>query len=124
MLAKRRREGADDALILDTGGMTACTSMANIFVWEDDALPSPRRQSAILPGITRAVLLDLRHRHRAREETSRRSASRASGIFVTNSLMGLVPVSRIDGREVPAHPLTARLAAAYELLLDAAASGD
>jgi len=35
-----------------------------------------------------------------------------------------VPLSRIDGRNIPAHPMTARLAAAYELLLDAADEND
>lgn len=129
VLAKEeaREKGADDALMLDTGGMTACTSMANIFVWEDDTLLTPAGRGAILPGITRAVLLELAPGIgiEAREEDiAPQRLARASGIFVTNSLMGLVPVSRIDGREVPAHPMTARLVAAYELLLDAAASGD
>lgn len=122
-----REKGADDALMLDTGGMLACTSIANIFVWNRDTLLTPADRGAILPGITRAVLLELAPDIgiEVREEDIPPEMLRhATGMFVTNSLMGLVPVTRIDGREVPAHPMTARLAAAYELLLDAAAADD
>lgn len=122
-----REKGADDALMLDTGGMLACTSIANIFVWNRDTLLTPADRGAILPGITRAVLLELAPDIgiEAREEDIPPEMLRhAAGMFVTNSLMGLVPVTRIDGREIPAHPMTARLAAAYELLLDAAAADD
>lgn len=122
-----REKGADDALMLDTGGMAASTSMANIFLWEGETLLTPADNGAILPGITRAALLELAPGIGigAREEdiTPMRLAH-ADGIFVTNSLVGIVPVSRLDGNEVPSHPMTARLAAAYELLLDAAASAD
>lgn len=129
VLAKEgaREKGADDALILDTGGMVACTSAANIFIWEGDTLLTPADRGAILPGITRAALLELAPGigiDMREEDIAPQRLAHASGIFVTNSLMGLVPVSRIDGQEVPAHPMTARLAAAYELLLDAAAYGD
>ena len=122
-----REKGAEDALMLDTGGMLACTSIANIFVWNRDRLLTPADRGAILPGITRAALLELAPDIgiEAREEDIAPEMLRhATGIFVTNSLMGLVPVTRIDGREVPAHPMTARLAAAYELLLEAAAAED
>lgn len=122
-----REKGAEDALMLDTGGMIACASAANIFVWDGNRLLTPADRGAILPGITRAALLELAPGigiETREEEIAPERLLRASGVFLTNSLMGLVPVSRIDGREVPAHPMTARLAAAYEVLLDAAAAED
>ncbi|MEW6089776.1 aminotransferase class IV [Parvibaculum sp.] len=129
VLAKEeaRKKGADDALILDTNGLVACSSAANIFLWDGDLLLTPGDRSGILPGITRAVLLELTSSIgvEAREDDIKpQRLLCATGVFITNSLMGLVPVSRIDGQEIPAHPMTARLAAAYELLLDAAASGN
>ncbi len=122
-----REKGADDALMLDTGGMAASTSMANIFLWEGDTLLTPADKGAILPGITRAALLELAPGmgfETLEDDISPMRLARADGIFVTNSLMGIVPVSRLDGKEVSSHPMTARLAAAYELLLDAAAAAD
>ena len=129
LLAKEeaREKGADDALILSTNGAIACTSAANIFLWEDGKLVTPSVSCGILPGITRAALLELAPDigiEVVEEEISPARLARISGAFVTNSLMGLVPVDRIDGQNVPAHPMTARLAAAYELLLDAADEED
>lgn len=129
LLAKEeaREKGADDALMLSANGAIACTSAANIFLWEDGKLITPSENCGILPGITRAALLELAPDigiDTAEEEISPARLARISGAFVTNSLMGLVPVDRIDGRDVPAHPMTARLAAAYELLLDAADEED
>ncbi|PKQ05566.1 MAG: hypothetical protein CVT73_11545 [Alphaproteobacteria bacterium HGW-Alphaproteobacteria-12] len=125
LLAKEeaREKGADDALILSTNGAIACTSAANIFLWEDGKLITPSVNCGILPGITRAALLELAPDIGigiAEEDILPARLAQISGAFATNSLMGLVPVDRIDGRDIPAHPMTARLAAAYELLLDAA----
>lgn len=129
LLAKEeaREKGADDALMLSTNGAIACTSAANIFLWEEGKLITPSMNCGILPGITRAALLELAPGigiEVVEEEILPARLSRVSGAFVTNSLMGLVPVNRIDGRDFPAHPMTARLAAAYELLLDAADEED
>jgi len=126
VLAKEeaREKGAEDAVMLDTGGNIACASAANIFIWEGDRLVTPADRGAILTGITRAALLELAPGigiEVAEEDIAPERLARAEGAFLTNSLMGLVPVSRLDGNELPAHPLTARLAAAYELFLDAAA---
>lgn len=125
VLAKEeaREKGAEDALLLDTGGNIACASAANIFIWEGERLVTPADRGAILPGITRATLLELAPGigiETVEDDIAPTRLARADGAFLTNSLMGLVPVSRLDGKEVPAHPLTARLAAAYELFLEAA----
>ncbi|MAM93069.1 aminotransferase class IV [Parvibaculum sp.] len=129
LLAKEeaREKGADDALLLDTNGNIACTSAANIFLWEGDRLVTPSTNCGILPGITRAALFELAPEigiELREEEIAPAQLARISGAFVTNSLVGIVPVTNIDGRDIPAHPMTARLAAAYELLLDAAEEED
>ena len=129
VLAKEeaREKSAGEALMLDTSGHVACASAANLFIWEGDTLLTPPDRGAILPGITRAAVLelapDLGIEAREEEITPARLVE-ADGAFLTNSLMGLVPLSRVDGREIPACPKTARLTAAYELLLDAAAKDE
>jgi branched-chain amino acid aminotransferase len=129
VLAKEeaREKGADDALLLDTTGHLACASAANFFMWEGERLVTPPDNGAILPGIVRAAILELAPDigiDVSEEEIAPARLARADGAFLTNSLMGLVPLSRIDGREMPLPPMTARLAAAYELLLDAAAEDE
>lgn len=129
VLAKEeaRMKGADEALMLETSGCLACASAANLFLWEGERLVTPSELCGILPGITRAALLELAPDmgiEVSEDEIAPARLAHASGAFVTNSLIGLVPLSRIDGRDIPAHPMTARLAAAYELLLDAADEND
>lgn len=117
-----RSRGAGEALMLDTSGHLACASVANIFLWEGDRLVTPAEECGILPGITRAAVLELAERMKievVEDMIAPQRLARVSGAFLTNSLIGLMPLSQIDGREISGHRLTGRLQAAYELLLDA-----
>ncbi|MCE9648598.1 MAG: aminotransferase class IV [Parvibaculum sp.] len=114
--------GADEALLLDTSGHLACASVANVFLWEGDRLVTPAEECGILPGVTRAAVIELAARlgiDVAEDMIAPQRLARADGAFLTNSLIGLMPLSRIEQREIPVHRLTGRLQAAYELLLDA-----
>ena len=116
-------KGADEALLLDTMGFLSCASVANIFLWEGERLITPSEDCAILPGVTRAVVIELARSlslEVAEERISVERLAKASGGFLTNSLIGLQPLTRIDGRNMHVHRLTGRLAAAYDVLLDAA----
>ncbi|MEX2249678.1 MAG: aminotransferase class IV [Parvibaculum sp.] len=125
VLAKEeaRARGAEEALMLDIEGHLACASAANVFVWENDRLITPSGDCGILAGITRAAILELAPGLGLETVEDRIDLTRLlhiEGAFLTNSLTGIVPLTRLDGRALPVHPMTARLAAAYELLLDAA----
>lgn len=125
VLAKEeaRTRGAEEALMLDTDGHLACASAANIFIWEGDRLITPSPGCGILPGITRAAILELAPDlgiATLEDRIDPARLMRADGLFLTNSLMGVVPLTRLDGRALPKHPPTGRIAAAYERLLDAA----
>ncbi len=112
-----RSRGADEALLLDTAGRLSCAGAANVFLWEKDRLVTPAEECGILPGVTRAVVLGLAKRLRldvGEELIAPRRLARADGAFLTNSLIGVMPVSRIERRKMPVHPLTRRLQAAYE----------
>jgi branched-chain amino acid aminotransferase len=113
--------GADEALLLDTSGHLACASVANVFLWEGDRLVTPAEECGILPGVTRAAVIELAARlgiDVAEDMIAPQRLARAGGAFLTNSLIGLMPLSRIERREIPVHRLTGRLQAAYELLLE------
>jgi branched-chain amino acid aminotransferase len=117
-----RSRGADEALMLDTSGHLACASVANIFLWEGDKLVTPAEECGILPGVTRAAVIELAERLKisvTEDMIAPQRIARADGAFLTNSLIGLMPLSRIERRDVPMHRLTGRLQAAYELLLEA-----
>lgn len=120
---RAQREGADDALFLDTEGHCSEATSSNLFVWTGDVLLTPPLSCAALPGITRATVLELAGALGADV------AERAFGVdtllgareaFLTSSLRGLAPVVRVDeaviGDGAPGD-LSRRLAAAYAALV-------
>ncbi len=118
-----QREGADDALFLDSEGHCSEATSSNLFVRTDDALLTPPLSCAALPGITRATVLELA------ASLGVDTVERPFGLdtllgareaFLTSSLRGLAPVVRVDeaviGDGTPGE-LTRRLAAAYAALV-------
>ncbi len=102
----RREAGAagwDEAIFLNTSGNLAEGSVSNIFLVFGEKVVTPDLQSGLLPGITRrraidacaAIGLPLEERTVRPEELSQ-----AGECFVTNSLMGVMPVASIGGMVV------------------------
>ncbi|MBG1233621.1 aminotransferase class IV [Aestuariivirga litoralis] len=92
---------ADDALLLNTEGHVACTTIANVFLLKDATLITPSDGQGILPGIARAVIMagvaELGLSLELRPVQSAELAT-ADAVFVTNSLRLATPVSSIDGK--------------------------
>jgi branched-chain amino acid aminotransferase len=114
-----RRNGADDALFLDTAGHCSEASSSNLFVWTGDLLLTPPLSCAALPGITRAVVMELARRLDVRVEECMFGLDvllEAEEAFLTSSLRGLAPLVRVSsqaiGNGVPGD-LTRRFMAAY-----------
>ena len=94
-------QGWDDALVLNTQGRVAETSMANVFFLSDQTLVTPSVAEGALPGVVRAEVLrlagelDLCVKECA---VHPRDLTAADGLFLTNSLIGLRPVAELAGR--------------------------
>ena len=86
--------GADDALLLNTAGWIAESSVANLFVQIDGAWMTPPVTDGALPGIARAALLTLTRAHERRLELA--DLARCSAALLTNSL-SMRPVAAIEG---------------------------
>jgi branched-chain amino acid aminotransferase len=116
-LAEAADADADEALLLDMRGYIAECAYSNVFFVTSKALLTPAVDAGILPGITRAAVLELAHRHRiAVRETSLEPsiALEADEAFITNSVRGVVPVHAIGTRTYPAPgPVTARMQQLY-----------
>ncbi|HWQ27948.1 MAG TPA: aminotransferase class IV [Dehalococcoidia bacterium] len=131
VLARREavRQGADEALLLNTRGRLAEGALTNLFLLLDGALVTPPVEEGALPGVTRSVVLDLADAIgvRTREaplETS--DLARADEAFLTNAVAGVLPLTRADGRPIGdgrPGPVTQRLRAAYESALIQRAPG-
>lgn len=102
-------------LLTDLDGTVLEASRANVFTVRDGALFTPPLDGRILPGITRARVLEIAatdglETHEA--ELSHEDLLAANEVFLTGSIRGVEPVRALDGVPVAqGGEITARLAA-------------
>ena len=113
-------KGADEALLVNTNGEVAETASGNIFWIYHDSVCTVPTGRGVLPGITRAVVLEIcqalgleTNKCVIKPEALRHS----EGIFVTQSALGIVPVAAFDGETVAPSPLVDQIAHAYNEML-------
>jgi branched-chain amino acid aminotransferase len=127
-LAEAKRAGADDALMLNDSGEVTEASTSNVYVVADGVVRTPPLAAGILRGTTRTRILDLCRRHgiAAREESlAAEDLARAEEVFLSSSVRGVIPVTRVDGRPVGKGvpgPLTRRVHRLFEDAADAEAA--
>jgi branched-chain amino acid aminotransferase len=102
-LLEARRDGADEALFLDTDGHCSEASASNFFAVIDGQLTTPPIACAALPGITRAAVIELAAGmglgvdDRPLDPAKLKFATEA---FLTSSLRGIAPLVRLDGMAI------------------------
>ena len=123
-LVEARREGGDDAILLNPAGEVAEATTSNVFLVRGGRVATPSLDSGILAGITRDLLVrELPRTGLPVEEGTIPAAAlrEADEVFLTSTVRGVAPVTRIDGRPVGdgrPGPVTRRIAALYEEALD------
>lgn len=93
------RQGADEGLWLNTVGFISEGTMSNLFFIKDGILFTPSLSSGCLPGTRRQLILDLARSLQIRTEEGLFTLPDlllSDEIFMTNSLMGVMPVRQID----------------------------
>ena len=91
---------ADDALMLNTHGHVASSTIANIFLLRGNELVTPSLNQGILPGVMRRVLLDNAKKMGSvpvEKTVSLEDLFRADAVFLCNSLRFLRPVTELNG---------------------------
>jgi aminodeoxychorismate lyase len=119
--AEAAARGADEALLINTNGEVAEAASGNLFwVYQDKICTVPTGRG-VLPGITRAVVLEVcqtlgltTNKCVIKPEALRNS----TGIFITQSALGIVPVISFDGEPVTPSPLVDQVAGAYNEMLN------
>ncbi len=118
------RAGADEALLLNTSGALTCATAANLFLVVDGGLLTPDLPSGVLPGVVRATVLEQVATDTG-IPTLERSVQpeelwRAQEVFLTSSLLAVMPLCQLDGRPVGSGrpgPIATHLRAALRALL-------
>jgi branched-chain amino acid aminotransferase len=121
--------GADEVLMLDSGGTVAEASGQNVFVVKHGVVRTPPVFAGILQGVTRDAVLELAAELGipAREEQlNRYDVYTADEVFLTGTASEIVSVRSVDGRvigETLPGPVTARFQAAFHELVKREAKG-
>jgi branched-chain amino acid aminotransferase len=119
-MREARAVGAVEALIVDGNGKVVEGATSNVFVVQEGRLYTPPESAGILPGITRAILLEV-----CREEgvpltleaLPVDAVKAADEVFVSSSIREVLPVVGIDGEAVGdgrPGPTTRRLHRAFK----------
>ncbi len=113
-----RAHGADEAVLLNEHGDLASGAMTNLFWVEDGSLRTPAPEAGCRAGVIRRWVLG---------QTDVESGSYplaaldlADEVFVTNSLIGIMPVTRFGDRHYPHGPVTGELMRKYRAAIAAA----
>jgi branched-chain amino acid aminotransferase len=122
MLARRdaKEAGADEAFFLNEKGCLTEAAGSNLFLVKDGILKTPRYESGILPGVTRVVVFELVAQLGIKvKEVNLRLPDllQADEVFVTNSLIEIVPVTVFGGKPISngkSGTLTRKLMQAYK----------
>jgi len=119
-----REHNAQEALLLNTLGWVAEGATSNVFIIKGKKLITPPVDAGILPGITRAAVLEIAEslNLQAREETfSPEELLRADEAFLTNSLMEIMPLVMLNEKKIGKGrpgPLTELLHQGYRELVN------
>lgn len=111
-----RAAGADEALFGNTRDELCEGTWSNVFLYRDGNWLTPPLSSGCLPGVTRALVLELFRELGVPVNEVVIPLSElplAEAAFLTSSLREIQTVSAIDGRELPEPPDLPRLRAAF-----------
>ena len=112
--------GADEALLLNTNNEVTETAGGNLFWASGDRVCTVPIRCGALPGVTRAAVLEI-CRSLGLPTGERRlkpgALRNCKGIFVTQSVFGIVPVAALDGKPVASSPVVTQLRRAYNKLI-------
>lgn len=113
------QRGATEALFVEADGTISEGTTSNLFVVRRGRLLTPPTQAGCLPGLTRQVVERLAERAGvAVRETpiAARELGEADEVFLTGTVIEVLPVVRIDGRRIASGrpgPITLRLQQLY-----------
>lgn len=112
-----------EALWFNTRNQLAEGSISNVFTVRGGVMRTPPLETPILPGITRAVVIDLAERSGVPcEQTSLGidDLLDADEVFLTNAIMQVMPVIRVERRDIgegKVGPITRRMIESYRALV-------
>ncbi len=121
------RAGADDALLLTAEGFVSEASYASVFWVAGGVVFTPDERCGLLPGVTREAVLEVAAANSIPSTLVSADVAtilQADEVFITNSLIEVLPVSAVDTRHFSAPgPITDTIRAGYRDLVRRTVAG-
>jgi branched-chain amino acid aminotransferase len=118
-----RKQGADEAILMNSHGVVAEGSVSNVFAVSNGKIVTPSAASGALPGVTRRVVLELAAGAgivAVECVVELADLREADECFLTNSMIEVAPLTRLDGQPIGdgrTGPVTRRLRRMYSDLV-------
>ncbi len=115
VLARLESRGAVEVLRIGPQGYLTEGAISNLFLVKENALRTPPAWLGVLEGVTRAQVIEAAKRIKISVQeipVTRHDLFNAEEAFLTNVLMGVLPIRQVDGRAIGAAipgPVTRRL---------------
>jgi aminodeoxychorismate lyase len=113
--------GVNEALLLTTHGEVAEASSSNLFWIENGNVCTPPLAGTILPGVTRAMVLEICEKlsiPSAQKTTTPAKLIQSEGVFLSLSSLGIVEAATLDGQKLQRSDLVKQIQDAYNEALD------
>lgn len=118
--AEAEAAGADEALLLNTDGFVVEGASSNLFWIEGGKICTPPLAAGILPGVTRAVILEICRAQALVVEEKNITVDRLDtidGVFLSLSSFGVVEVGSIGEKQFENSPVCAQILQRYNELI-------
>jgi branched-chain amino acid aminotransferase len=128
-LRDAHKHGCGEALWFTPQNYLAEGSVSSVFIVRDGGLATPPLDTPILPGVSRAVVLELAAQECVPCEEKRLTINDlldADEVFLTNSSLQVAPVCRVEKKDIgngKPGPVTARIREAFRALVDRECGG-
>jgi branched-chain amino acid aminotransferase len=116
-LARAKEAGASEAIFPNTIGNLCEGTGTNIFVEIDGRLVTPPLSSGCLAGVTRELVIELTGCEEV--DVPIEHLKTTSEAFLTSSTRDVMPITRIDNRQLTEGPLSTGASAAFANLIAA-----
>ena len=103
MLQQAHMQGFGEAICFSVRGFLCGGCLSNIFLVSDGKVVTPSLTNAIVPGVTRKVVLEICNElgiETVEEEVKSQRLGESQELFLTNSSMGIVPVGNIGDHKL------------------------
>jgi branched-chain amino acid aminotransferase len=112
-----KKSGAYEAIMLNVNGKVTEGTISNVFFSKNNTLCTPSIDCGILDGITRGIVLDLVQREGLRVKEgkfTKKDIYTAEAVFITNTTLEVMPISKIDKQKYPIGSLSKSLRKLYK----------